>query len=145
MLSSCQFVRSIQLIIIRARKSIITIICYTLYLRYSRRISRFVKLMVREGNLGTTGPPVPFRAGWEKLPPNNMPDWNGKLREISAVTIESGHLPLYGPTFNVISPVQQKTRLQCAKVERRLCRIATSVYAVAATKRVTRNSAAVPR
>lgn len=37
-----------------------------------------------------------FRARWEKLPPNNMPDWNGKLREISAVTIESGHLPLTG-------------------------------------------------
>ena len=45
----------------------------------------------------------------------------------------------YGPTFNVISPVQQKTRSQCAKVERRLCRIATRVYAVAATKRVTSN------
>lgn len=29
---------------------------------------------------------------------------------------------VYGTTFNVISPVQQKTRLQFAKVERRLCR-----------------------
>lgn len=45
----------------------------------------------------------------------------------------------YGPTFNVISPVQQKTRSQYAKVERRLCRIATRVYVVAATKRVTSN------
>lgn len=42
----------------------------------------------------------------------------------------------YGPTFNVISPVQQKTRSQYAKVERRLCRIATRVYVVAATLKV---------
>lgn len=47
-------------------------------------------------------------------------------------------LTAYGATFNVISSVQQKTRLQFAKVERRLCRrdgIATRVYVVTATKR----------